>query len=389
VGGKSKKREYDDVNLEASDLSYTSQFPFTLSATTPGNGKLKLDGKAGPLNRTDTEQTPVDAKLKLEHFDLGATGFTDVSSGLAGLLNFTGTLNSDGRRLNSGGKIEANKLQLVQDGSPSRVPVNIDYDTDYELKPQAGVLKRGEVHIGKALARLTGAYNAAGETTTIQMKLSGQNMPVQDLEAALPALGVILPSGSSLQSGTLNANLDIRGPVDRLVTTGPVNLSNARLANFDLGSKLGTLSAFTGISRGADTTIQTFASDVRVAPEATRVDNLNLIVPAIGTLTGGGTIGANHSLNFKMRAILSAGGQSPMGGLANIGGLGQAKGQSSSGIPFMIQGTTANPVFVPDVAGMAGEFMKGKMPGTPNAGSQQQTDVGGLIQGLLGKKKKP
>ena len=389
VGANSKRREYDDLNLKASGLSYESQFPFTLTAKAPGNAKLKLDGKAGPLNRSNTEETPIDANLKVEHFDLGATGFTDPTSGLGGLLDFAGTLSSNGRKANSKGKIEANNLQLVAGGSPARVPVNIQDDTDYELKTAAGVLRQGDVRIGKALARLSGNYNAAGETTSILMKLTGQDMPVQDLESLLPALGVALPSGSSLQSGTVTANLDIRGPVDRLVTTGPVNLSNGKLAHFDLGSKLGALSAFTGIAKGSDTTIQLLSSSVQVAPAGTRVDNLNLIVPAIGTLTGNGTIGANHELNFRMLAKLNSGGQNAMSGIAAMAGLGQNNGQSGNGIPFMIQGTTSNPVFVPDVAGMASGFMKGKMSGLPNSGTPKQPDVGGLLQGLLGKKKKP
>ena len=44
-----KIHTYQNVELEASNLSYTSQFPFTLTLKTPGNGSLKLDGKAGPI----------------------------------------------------------------------------------------------------------------------------------------------------------------------------------------------------------------------------------------------------------------------------------------------------------------------------------------------------
>jgi hypothetical protein len=36
---------------------------------------------------------------------------------------------------------------------------------------------------------------------------------LQDLQAALPALGIILPKGSSLQTGTLSTNLNIQGPL--------------------------------------------------------------------------------------------------------------------------------------------------------------------------------
>ncbi len=390
TGANAKMHEYDDVKFEATDLSYTSQFPFTFSAKVPGNGAIKLDGKAGPLDRNDMQETPLSANLDVKGLDLASTGFADPTSGLAGVIDFTGTLISDGKNLNAKGSVNANKLQLVPGGSPARVPVTVQFETDYAMKPQTGALKQGDVHLGKAFAQLTGTFNASGEVAAIQMKLAGQNMPAADLEGVLPALGVTLPSGASLQTGALSANLTISGPVNRLVTTGPINLSNAKLAGFSLGSKLGGLAAFTGLSNksGADTTIQTLSSQLRVAPEGIRADNLNLVVEGIGTITGNGTISADHALNFKMLAKLSGISQSPIGAIAGIAGMaglggkqGIAAGMASNGIPFTIQGTTSNPTFVPDIAGLA------KGLGT-NAASPSQQNLGGILGGLL-KGKKP
>jgi hypothetical protein len=45
------------------------------------------------------------------------------------------------------------------------------------------------------------------------------------LEAKLPSLGVVLPSGSQLKGGRLSADLGIVGPVDKLGITGPVRLT--------------------------------------------------------------------------------------------------------------------------------------------------------------------
>jgi AsmA protein len=54
----------------------------------------------------------------------------------------------------------------------------------------------------------------------------------------------VLPSGSQLKGGTLSAELAIVGPLDKPVITGPVRLADSKLANFDLGSKLGSSAAF-------------------------------------------------------------------------------------------------------------------------------------------------
>jgi AsmA protein len=391
TGANAKQQKYDQVNLQSSDLSYVTQFPFQLTARTPGNGAIKLAGKAGPLNREDAAQTPLQADLEVQNLDLRSTGFIEPSSGIAGLLDFNGKLASDGRQMTSQGKLNAKKLQLVPGGSPAGQPVEIDYETVYDLKPQTGVVRRGDVRIGKALAHLTGNYSSSGETTSVQMKLTGENLPASDLESVLPALGVTLPSGASLREGTLNANLSISGPVNRLVTTGPVNLSNAKLTGFDLGSKLSAMSALTGVQKMSDTPIQTLSCDVRIAPDGIRADKLNLVVPTIGAMAGDGTISADHKLDFKMVAHLSGSTSNALSQVTALAGIGQGAGGSA--IPFRIQGTTSNPVFVPDVAGIAGGLAKGAVSGSTSGSQPNGQDLGRALGdklgGLFGKKKNP
>lgn len=388
VGVRGRTQTYQSVNVEASNLSYTSQFPFKLSAKTPGGGTLSVDGKAGPINSADTSLTPLDAKIDLHNLDLASTGFVDPSSGLAGLIDFSGDLTSDGRQASSNGTLKANKIKLVAGGSPASVPVNVDYATDYDLKRQTGNLKKGDVHIGKALAHLAGAYDMTGATTIVHMKLNGQAMPVPDLEGVLPAAGVTLPSGASLQSGSLDLNLAINGPVDKTVITGPVNLSNGKLAGFNLKSKLGALSTFTGLGGGggADTDIQTFSANLRVDPSGTQANNINLVAPAIGTITGNGTVSASGQLNFNMVAKLAAGGVAGAMTTGISGFMGGGKAQPSGGIPFTITGTTSNPVFLPNVKGMAGSMLQGAT-GIPSTTGGAAGAVQGALGGLLGKKK--
>jgi AsmA protein len=401
VGSKAKPSVYSNVNLEASDLSYTTEFPFKLTATGPGNADLKLEGKAGPINQTDTSLTPLNATVSVQHLDLATTGFIDPASGIAGVVDFNGSLNSDGKQMSAKGTVKANKLKVSASGQPSSVPLTVDYATDYTVQSQTGVLNQGDIHIGNALAHVTGNYNASAEPTKVDMKLNAQGMPLGDLEGFLPAVGVMLPPGSKLQGGTLTANLTISGPVDKPVIVGPVNLSNAKLAGFSLKSKLGALSSFTGLGGGgggggSDTEIQTLSANVRNDPSGTKIDNLNLVVPSIGTVTGAGTVSAAGQLDFKLVAKLAgavgggitqvAGGA---GGIASSLMGGGAKGSSSGGgIPFMVKGTTSNPQVIPDIGGAAGNMVKGSVPGTGNAGNPAAA-ASNALGGLLGKKKKP
>ncbi|MCI0353118.1 MAG: DUF748 domain-containing protein [Acidobacteriales bacterium] len=369
---------YDDVELEASNISYSSVMPFTVSANAPGGGELKVSGKAGPLNRSNAAETPLDAKMVLKDVDLASTGFVDPASGLAGAVDFDGTIRSDGKTARTQGKLQAEKLRLVRGGSPARQPVTLDYATEYDLRRQAGTLTRGDIRTGKATAKVTGNYQTQGNATVLHMKMNAKDMPLSELQGLLPAFGVVLPGGSSFQGGAVNADLAIEGPVDQLVTNGPLNISNARLTGFNLASKMATLSALTGLKTGgAETLIETFSSNLRVAPEGLRADNVNLILPQIGTLTGAGTVGTNNALNFKMLAKLT----SSSGALSKLAVL-NSLGQSKDGIPFLIQGTTSNPVFVPDVAGAVGRKL-----GTPAQNLTSPKDAGGLLEGLFGKKK--
>ncbi len=367
---RGKPHVYDDVNLTVKDLSTTSVMPFDLDAKTPGGGSMRVNGSFGPLNAADSSETPLKADVKIEHMDLASTGFLDPSSGLAGVLDYTGKLDSDGKVAHSAGKATVDKLRVVKSGAPARTPVSLDYATEYDAKRQAGSLTRGNILTGKSAAKLTGTYDTRGEATVVHMKLNGSHLPVDDVQGLLPAFGVVLPSGAALRGGTVDANLSLDGPLDRLVTSGPVNVSNTTLTGFNLASKMSAISALAGIKGGTDTAIQTLSSNLHVSPEGIRTDNLNVVVPSIGTVTGAGTIGANNALNYKMNAKLNSGGM--LGGVSQIASFGQAKGT----IPFLIQGTTSNPVFVPNVAGAMGNTVTAPAQG-----------LGGVFGGLFGKKK--
>jgi AsmA protein len=206
------------------------------------------------------------------------------------------------------------------------------------------------------------------------LKILAQKMAVNDIEGILPAFGVTLPSGASLQGGTINADLAAEGPLDRLVITGPLKISDTKLTGYDLSSKLGAVAALAGIRPSSETLIQTLSSALRVSPEGINADNILLDVPSLGQITGAGVMGSNSSLNFKML-------MKPAGAMAQMaGGLGALAG--NKGIPFLIEGTTANPIFRPAL----GSTIKSLIPGTNDSGNQG--GLGGVLGGLFGKKKK-
>jgi AsmA protein len=379
-----KPHVYSDVNISVTNFSPTSQFPFTVTANLPASGTAKLDGKAGPINSADVSETPIEAQISVKGLDLTASGFVDPSTGIAGVANFDGTLNSNGKVLRTSGTLKADKLKLSTKGTPATQSVGLKYATDLDLEKQGGTLTQGDVTMGKALAKLTGTYQSQGESTILNMKLNGDGMPVDDLEAMLPSLGIILPSGSKLQGGTLSVNVGLVGPVDKLVITGPIRLAQTKLAGFDLSSKMSAISALSGSKTGSDTSIQNLSTDARVAPDGVRTQNINLTIPALGTVTGDGTISPAGALNYKMNASLSGGAVTGLTQMAGMGGKGGA-------IPFFIQGTTSDPKFVPDVKGMVNNELQNTLGGAlggATGGKNSSNPASDVLGGFLGKKKK-
>jgi AsmA protein len=376
-----KQSVYDEVNLEASDVSLNSQFPISLSAKLPGGGSFKLDGKAGPLDRTDASLTPMNAKLAIGKLDLARTGFLDPASGIAGLVDLTSDVASANGKAKAKGTVKLDKFQMAKGGSPAGTPIQVDFDSDYDLRNSVGTLNNGVVKIGSAVARLAGTFENKGDSPRLNLKLTAQNMPVTDLQSVLPAAGIVLPKGAALRQGTLSANLNATGPADKLVTTGDVGLFNATLTGFDLGSKLSALSTFTGAKgEGGNTSIEKLTSNLRAAPEGIQLSSLLMVLPALGQLSGNGTVSTpGNALNFKMLATLSA-----SSGVVNV--VGGLTGQRLSGkqqLPFAIQGTASDPKFIPDVKGMAGSMVSSQV-GNLLGGSKSQQGQSGGIAGTLG-----
>ena len=359
----------------------------------PGGGTFKLDGKVGPLNPGDASLTPLDAKVTIKGLDLAKTGFVDPSTGISGIADLENTLASKDGVARAQGSATLTKLQLVKGGAPSGIPILVDFIVDYNLAASTGTLTQGAIKVGKAVTHLSGTFDNKGNEVVLNLKVDGQNIPVTDLEAALPAFGVVLPKGSSLKSGTASANLTVQGPADKAVTTGNVGLYNAQLAGFDMSSKMSTITKLMGGHGGTDTTIQKFTSNVRVAPDGIQANAIDTVIPAIGEITGAGTVSNSGALNFNMVANLSSSGAvggAVGGAMGGIPGMQKVSGGAggSTKIPFTIQGTTSDPKFVPNVGAVATAAVSGiaqQAAGNALKGAQVPAGLGGL----LGGKKKP
>jgi len=407
--GQKTPAVYQQLNAEIDGISPTASSPFKLSAQIPGGGSLAADGTAGPLNQQSASATPFNAHARLNHVDLASSGVVAPDAGISGLANIDLKALSDGKNLNANISGNIQGLRVAANGSPSPNPVNVQMSIAQNMQSLAGQIQKAVITIGRVAVDIAGTYQTSGPATAINLKVNGQSMSIDELEAFLPAVGVHLPSGSRLLGGTLTANLAVTGSTGQPIISGPIRLDNTNLAGFDLGSKLSAVSALTGAKTGSSTAIQSLSANINVAGGNVRTDNLALNMPAFGTATGAGTISASGALNYnvilKLTGIVGSGSGGSAAGIGGIAGslLGMIPNSSAAsaaggfatnalrnGVPVAIGGTTANPTFTPNLRGAlssgASSFTDGSK--APANNNQNSTDpLSNVLGGLLNRKR--
>jgi AsmA protein len=408
---------YQQVNAKVTNVTPKSFSPFSASAVLPNGGSLSANGTAGPFNQSNNAGTPLNANVTLKHFELGTAGVLPPDAGISGMTDLQAKITSNGQTLNAAGTATVAGIKLAKDGVPSAKPVQLQFTVAQNEQAMSGEVQQAVITIGSAVIRVTGTYQGSGASTAINMKVVGDALSINELEAFLPAVGVHLPQGSRLQGGTVTTSLAVTGTTANPVISGPVKVNNTQLAGFDLGSKLSALSSFTGgrigSATGPGTNIRSLSMNIREEGGGIRTDNIALDVAGVGTATGSGTVSPGGALNYntvlKLTGLTAGGGGSApaanAGGKAAIAGAlagfipggssggaagGIASAAMKNGIPVAIGGTTSNPTFTPNVASLATSvgasaaqgYINGK---TGQKGGKNPTNLGNTLGGLLGK----
>jgi AsmA protein len=416
TAGQTGTAVYQQLNAQITNVTPKTSSPFSVSAQLPGGGGLSANGKVGPFNLQNNAATPMDAQVTLKHVDLATAGVLPADAGIGGMADLQAQVQSNGQTLNATGSTQIAGIKLAKDGQPSAKPVQLQFAVTQNEQAMTGQVQRATFTVGRATINMDGTYQTAGPTTAINLKVNGDAVPIDDLVAFLPAVGVRLPQGSALKGGTLTTALTVSGSSANPVISGPVRLNNTQLAGFDLGSKLQTLSQLTGgkmgSATGSGTNIRSLSMNIREAGGAIQTDNIALDVAGVGTATGAGNVSAAGALNYNVvlkltglvagssgnaPAAAAGGGKAALlGGLAGMipgggaaGGFGSLGGLAGialkNGIPVAIGGTTSNPTFAPNLGGLTKGIgagaLSGKTSGKQNG--KQNNPLGNALGGLL------
>jgi AsmA protein len=423
TAGQGGAAVYQQLNAQISNVTPKTQSPFSVSGQLPGGGSMSANGKVGPFNQANNAATPLDAQVTLKHVELGSSGILPPDAGIAGIADLQAQVQSNGQTLNATGSTQIAGIKLAKDGQPSAKPVQVQFALVQNEQAMTGEIQKAVFTVGKATINTSGTYQASGPTTAINLKVNGDGVPIDELVAFLPAVGVRLPQGSQLKGGTLTTALTVSGSSANPVISGPVRLNNTQLAGFDLGSKLQTLSQLTGgkigSATGSGTNIRSLSMNIREAGGGIQTDNIALDVAGVGTATGAGSVSPAGALNYNvvlkltelaggasgnsapaagaaggkaallggLMGMVSGGGGGTAGGLGSIGGL--AGSVLKNGIPVAIGGTTSNPTFAPNLRGVAAgvgasagqQLLNGK--GNSKQNGTQSNPLGNALGGFL------
>ncbi|MDX6462037.1 MAG: AsmA protein, partial [Acidobacteriaceae bacterium] len=424
TAGQAGSAVYQQLNAQISNVTPKTQSPFNVSGQLPGGGSMSANGKVGPFNQANNAATPLDAQITLKHVELGSSGLLPPDAGIGGTADLQAQVKSNGQTLNATGSTQIAGIKLAKDGQPSAKPVQVQFAIVQNEQAMTGEIQRAVFTVGRATINGSGTYQASGPTTAINLKVNGDGVPIDELVAFLPAVGVRLPQGSQLKGGTLTTALTVSGSSANPVISGPVRLNNTQLAGFDLGSKLQTLSQLTGgrigSATGSGTNIRSLSMNIRAAGGGIQTDNIALDVAGVGTATGAGSVSPAGALNYNVVLKLTelaggaSGGSAPaasaaggrgalLGGLMGMfpgggaggaaAGLGTVGGIAGAvmknGIPVAIGGTTSNPTFAPNLRGVAAgvgasagqQLLNGK--GNNKQKGNQSNPLGNALGGFL------
>jgi len=222
---------------------------------------------------------------------------------------------------------------------------------------------------------MTGTVQSHGDSTAVNLQLSGSDVPVDEIKGLIPSLGLKLPTGSHLQGGNLSMKVAVTGTPASPVIAGSLQLANTTLAGFNLSAHLTSGAGFGGAGASApDLVLSSLELNLKATRAGAQVENISMKSPAVGDASGAGSVSPNDALDFNLLAHPTGG---VAGALTKMASVGSGNGAT---VPVKIAGTLENPIIQPDAGAgarsIAGQTAKGvaSVPGR-------------AIGGLFGKKK--
>ncbi|MBV9500225.1 MAG: AsmA family protein [Acidobacteriaceae bacterium] len=198
--------------------------------------------------------------------------------------------------------------------------------------------------------------------------------------------------GSLASESNVHFNLESGAELAKTLNgTVNFNVTNGHLKNTNLMNELSRVGKFVGSTAtqsASGTALKQLSATLNIVNGVATTNNLKAVLDA-GSLSANGSMNlVTQALDMHMTAVLSNGTSKAVGG-TQVGGFLNTALANNKGelvLPVIVTGTTAHPVFAPDVEAIAKMKATNLLPTTSGlAGSALgQKGVGGVVGGLLG-----
>lgn len=227
---------YENIDVRLDDFAPDEEFDVMVAVTLPGEGAqlLTVNGTGGPIAQDAIATTPFDGTIELEDVSIsGVQQFlkaealegTDASiSGEADLRNEAGRLTVEG------------SLDLADArarGVAIEYPIAAGFNLTHDSSSQVLTIDTGTVRLGDTPLSLTGRVNLAPETPELDVRATASDASLAEAARLASAFGVAFGSGTEVD-GTLDADVQARGPATLPALEGRVQLRNVSISGADI-----------------------------------------------------------------------------------------------------------------------------------------------------------
>lgn len=226
---------YDHIDVTLRDFAPGKPFSIEAAAHLPGpnDQQIRLAGSGGPVRQDQPAATPFHGTLDLQRVAI-ANARAFVSS--PALAKADGSISGQTKVSSDSGKLAASGEMSVQNprmnGRDLGFPISAQYNVHDDVSADLLTIDNLNLHIGNTPLLISGTVNSKPTPPQINLCLRANNVSIAEAAKLAAESGAALTPGASA-SGTLEANVEARGPADAPALSGTINGRDIRVSGKD------------------------------------------------------------------------------------------------------------------------------------------------------------
>jgi uncharacterized protein involved in outer membrane biogenesis len=233
---KKPRSVYDHIDVTLTNFEPNHPFDIDAAAHPPGGGnqEVRLQGTGGPMVPGQPAATPFHGTLNLKQVAIaGLAKFLDSPAleNTDGILSGQTKISSDSGKLSANGSINVQNAKIH--GLDLGYPVALDYNLSDDVPQDLLTIHNATVKLGATPLVVSGTVNSKPTPAQIDLNLKGSNVSIAEAARLASAYGVAFAPGTKV-TGTVNANVQARGAMDKPALNGTVTASNIQMTGKDV-----------------------------------------------------------------------------------------------------------------------------------------------------------